>query len=154
MTVLIVSGFAEAQTAFLARAALARLQRNFALPARDVALVQREGADEVLVHEAVAQIGDVRTSVAFWKTLAGLLFVSEPPAGSGGEAVPGKLAALGIDRDSLGLIASRIRDCDAMLFVLIHDSPTRDKILGVLKGFDGEIVQANLHSEGGSVGRA
>ena len=96
----------------------------------------------------------MRTSVAFWETLAGLLFVSEPRTDGGAEAVSGKLAALGIDRDSLRLIADRVSGCDCALFVLIDDPSNRDKVLGVLQGFDGEIAQANLHAGGGPVGRA
>ena len=139
MTELVVSVFAETQTAFLARAVLARLQKELALPARDVALVTREEDGEVTVQEAVATVGDVRTSTAFWRMLVELLFSSAHSTSEVTKEISLKLAALGIDRDALSAVADHVDVCGSALFVLTHGESTRDQVLGVMQGFDGKI---------------
>ena len=52
MSDLIVAGFDDAHTAFLARAALARLQTKLSLPMHDLALVSRDEAGRVSLSEA------------------------------------------------------------------------------------------------------
>jgi len=149
MAELIVSGFAETQTAFLARAVLARLQNELALPARDVALVTREEEGEVTVQESVATVGEVKTSTAFWRMLVELLFSSAPPAREVTKEISTKLAALGIDRDALDSVADQVDVCGSALFVLTHGESTRDQVLGVMQGFDGKVFRLNLREAPG-----
>ena len=147
MTELIVSGFAETQTAYMARAVLARLQKELALPARDVALVTWEEEGEVTVQEAVSTVGDVRTSKAFWRMLVELLFSSAPPTREITKELSIKLAAHGIDRDALNAldsVAGHVDVCGSALFVLTRGEATRDQVLGVMQGFDGKIAHVIL----------
>ena len=72
MSDLIVAGFGDAHTAFLARAALARLQGELSLPGHDLALMTREAGGEIALQEAIGLGGERETPPTFWKTLVSL----------------------------------------------------------------------------------
>ena len=54
---LIVAGFDDAHTAFLARAALARLQKKLSLPGHDLAVITRECENDVILQQVI-NLGD------------------------------------------------------------------------------------------------
>ena len=79
------------------RAALARLQKEIALNGHDVAVVSREKNGEVTIREAIDLNGKRVLHEAFWKTLAGRLFMAPPDGIDSGEPPLTGLASIGID---------------------------------------------------------
>jgi uncharacterized membrane protein len=71
---LLVAGFDDTHTAFLAAAALSRMQNEFALSGHDMAVVCRQENGEVSVREAVDITSGAEHHKAFWQTLTRLLF--------------------------------------------------------------------------------
>jgi uncharacterized membrane protein len=141
---LIVARFDDAHTAFLARAALARLQKDLSLPGRDLAVVTREEGGEIVLQEAIGLSGDPEMRPTYWKTLVSLLFAPRPSTAASGDAASTKLAAIGIDAAFTSHLAEQIRAETSALLVLSTRPVTRDKVLGVLRGFQGEIMLTGL----------
>jgi len=141
---LIVARFDDAHTAFLARAALARLQKDLSLRGHDLAVVTREEGGEIVLQEAVGLSGDPEMHPTYWKTLVSLLFASASSTGAGGEAVSAKLTAIGIDAAFRARLAEQVRPGTSALLVLVNRSAIREKLLGVLHGFQGEIMRTEL----------
>jgi uncharacterized membrane protein len=141
---LIVARFDDAHTAFLARAALARLQKDLSLPARDLAVVTREEGGEILLQEAISLSGERAGQPTCWETLVHLLFATGPSTGENSDAAAAKLAAIGIDAAFRSNLDEQLRDGTSALLVLGARPVTRDKVLGVLHGFQGKIVVTEL----------
>jgi uncharacterized membrane protein len=147
MNHLIIAGFDDAHTAFLARAALARLQRELSLPGHDLAVVTREEGGEIALQEALGLSGEREMHETFWKTLVNLLLSPCPPTastGTGDDAASAKLAAIGIDATFRAHLAEQVRAETSALLVLVTRPATRDRVLGVLRGFQGEIMRTEL----------
>ena len=144
MSDLIVAGFNDAHTAFLARAALARLQSELSLPGYDLAVVARTEGGQVTLQEAV-DLGDERNMYpSFWKTLVSLIFAHGPSTGESDDARSAKLASIGIDGTFRSRIAEQLQCESSALLVLVTGPAIRDRVLGVLRGFQGEIMRAEL----------
>ena len=141
---LVAAGFDDAHTAFLARAALARLQNELPLPGHDLALVTWAEGGEIALQEAIDLGGDRKMHPTFWKTLVNLLLAPGPSTGTGGDPTSAKLAAIGIDATFRSHLVEQVRAETATLLVLVSGPATRDKVLGVLRGFQGEIMRTEL----------
>jgi uncharacterized membrane protein len=146
MSELIVAGFEDAHTAFLARAALARLQKEIGLNGHDVAVVSREENGEVTVREAIDLNGRRALHEAFWKTLAGRLFAAPPSRFDGDETPSGGLAAIGIDDRFIADVENTVVPGSSALLVLVSET-TRDRVLGLLRGFGGKTKRCRLIGE-------
>ena len=153
MSKLIVARFDDAHTALLARAALARLQREISLSGQDVAVVTREEGGEIVLHEAIGLGTQRELRPTYWEVLVSLLFDARPSAGAGGDATAAKLAATGIDAAFRNHFAGRAQAETSALLVANAGPVTRDKVLGVLRGFQGEIVQTELTGDDREVWR-
>jgi uncharacterized membrane protein len=153
MTDLIAAGYDDAHTAFLARAALARLQRELALSGRDLAVVIGEEGSEIALQEAIGLSGEREMHPTFWKTLVTLVFAPGPSTGAGGDAASAKLAAIGIDAAFRSHLAEQVRAENSALLVLVNGPAMRDQVLGVLRGFQGEIMLTELTSDDREVWR-
>ena len=150
---LIAARFDDAHTAFLARAALARLQRELSLSGQDLAVVTREAGGEIVLHEAISLGTERETHPTFWEILVSLLFDAGPSAGAGGDATAAKLAATGIGEAFRSHFAEQGQAETSTLLVSSTGPVTRDKVLGVLRGFQGEIVLTELMGEDREVWR-
>ena len=153
MSNLIVARFDDAHTALLARAALARLQRELPLPGRDLAVVTGEEGGEIVLQEAIGLGAERETHPTFWETLASLLFAPGPSAGAGGDATSAKLAAIGIDAAFRSDLTGQVRAETSALLALSTGPVTRDKVLGVLHGFQGKVVLTELTGDDREVWR-
>ena len=153
MSNLIAARFDDAHTAFLARAALARLQKELSLPGHDLAVVTREEGGEVALQEAIGFSGKRELRPTYWETLIGLLFAPGPSTGAGGEATSAKLAAIGIDATFRAHLAEQVRAETSTLLVLVTEPAKREKVLGVLHGFRGKIMRTELAGDDREVWR-
>ena len=144
MSDLIVAGFDGAHTAFLARAALARMQNELSLLGEDLAVVTRDAAGDIALQETTCLSGDREMHPTHWRTLLSLLFAPRSPTGVGGEATSASLTAIGIDAAFRARLAEQVRPETSALLVLVNRPAIRDKVLGVLHGFQGEIMRTEL----------
>jgi len=149
MTELIVAIFDRAQTAYLARAALGRLQSQLALQEEDLVVVTRDKVGRVIlseslgVHDAPAQ----QVHETFWNTLVPLLAKPPTSARADRKAALVKLAAIGIDVKCGRCFDQQFRAGSSVLLVLIDRPTMRDQVVGVLKGFSGKVVRNTLNGD-------
>jgi uncharacterized membrane protein len=120
------------------------MQDELSLSEHDLVVVTREAGDEVTLHEAIHLSREREMHPTFWETLLCLLFARGLPPGAGGEATSASLTAIGIDAVFRARLAEQVRPANSALFVLVNGSTIRDKVLGVLRGLRGEIVQTEL----------
>lgn len=153
MSDLIVAGFDDVHTAFLARAALARLQSELSLLGHDIAVMTREADGQTTLQEAIDISGEQEMQPTYWKTLVSLLFASGPSTDAGGNTTSAKLAAIGIDETFRSRFAKQIRAETSAILVLVSGPVIRDQVLGVLRGFQGEIMRTELTGDGREVWR-
>jgi uncharacterized membrane protein len=153
MSNLIVARFDDAHTAFLARAALARLQRELSLPGHNLAVVTRDEGGEIALQEAIGFSGEREPRPTYWEALVSLLFAPGRSTGVGGDATSAKLAAIGIDATFRSHLVEQVRAETSALFVLVTGSAIRDKVLGVLRGFRGETMLTELTGDDREVWR-
>ena len=153
MSDFIIAGFDDAHTASLARAALARLQSKLSLPGHHLAVLTREAGGEIALLEAIYLSSEREMSPPLWKTLVTLLLAPEPSTGTGGDAASAKLAAIGIDATFRRHFAEQVRSDTSALLVLVPGPAIRDQVLGVLRGFQGEIMRTQLAGDDREVWR-
>ena len=148
MSELIVAGYEDVHTAFLASAALARMQKEFAMNRHDMAVVALEEGGEVSVREAVTVTEGEALHKTFWKTLAGLLF-SNPSLDDAKEADVSiaRLSAMGLDDRFIAGVADKVKPGTAAVLVVANEPATRDRVIGILRGFSGRITRARLTCE-------
>jgi len=144
MTELIVAGFDDTHTVFLARAALARLQNEAGMATNDVAIVLRGADGTVAVQQNLQRDAGRNESSTFWETFVDLLFAPESSTGTATEVASGKGAAVGIDPNSAIRVADQLRLCRSGLLVLARGLPQRERVVGVLQGFDTELARVPL----------
>ena len=85
-TELVVAGFDGTNTAFLARAALARLQQEWGLASGDVAIVLREADGQVVLEQTLNRSTGRNESSTLWEMFADLFFAPESSAGTAAKA--------------------------------------------------------------------
>lgn len=150
MSELIVAGYDDAHTALLASAALARMEKELALNAHDMAVVSLEEDGVASVREAINLTVEKELHETLWKTLAGLLF-----SGSSSDELKGvdteatRLSALGLDDEFIAGIAKTVKPGTAAVLILTNKPATRDRVIGILRGFKGRITRARLSCEDG-----
>ena len=145
-TELVVAGFDGTNTAFLARAALARLQQEWGLASGDVAIVLREADGQVVLEQTLNRSTGRDESSTLWEMFADLFFAPESLAGTAAKAALEQFAAVGIDPTFMSRTVklNRIRLCKSTLLVRTKDSAQREKVVGLLQGFDAELAQVPL----------
>jgi uncharacterized membrane protein len=150
---LIVAGFDDIQTAFLARAGLARLQKDLPLSGHDVAVVSREEDGRLTVREAINLNGEEATLHSFWRSLVTQLFFHSQPKGKDlADIHSAKLASIGID-DSFVANIENVFPYGASAVLVLASVPARDQVLGVLRGFQGRISRTTLKGDDRKVWR-
>ena len=141
---IIVAGFGDTQTAFLAHATLARLQRELGMATHDVAMVLREADGRIAVQQMLLRGTVKNESSTLWDTLADLFFTPESSAGTAVETVSEKCATVGVNPTFMSRIVNQYRLCEPALFVRTRGLTQREKVVGVLRGFDGELTRLPL----------
>jgi uncharacterized membrane protein len=146
---LIAIGFDDTRTVFLARVALARLQKELGLSVHDMAIVTREADGGVAVQQVV-NLGDrAQESSTIWEVLANLIFTPGPSIDTVSDVELARFAIGDIDRALTSRIAEQFRLRESALLVLVKSLPVREQVLGVLNGFQGETVRMPLPNEAG-----
>ena len=141
---MIVAGFADGHTAFLVRAALARLQRKLSLPASDLAVITRAKRNEVNLQQII-DLGDgAEAHEMFWRALVNLHFAVDDATDRVGMHAPARLAEIGIDTAFRHRVAEVVQPGTSALFVMVREPSTREGVLAVLRGFQGEIARTTL----------
>ncbi len=148
MAELIVSEFDNPNTAFLARAALGRIQGALSLPDDDIVVVNAGENGHVKLCESM-KIPCALAHDSFWGVLINLLFVAgdEEPDGVSRKTTPAKLAAIGVDAESMLSFIEQARAGFSALLVLVHGPRMRDQVLGVLRGFQGHVLRNTLRGD-------
>ena len=118
------------------------------LPDDDIAVVNTGEDGQVKLCESM----NVRCGVphdTFWVVLVELLFVAgdEEPDGVSRETASAKLAAVGVEAESMRSLFEHVRAGSSALLVLAHGSAMRDQVLGVLRGFQGHISRNILRGD-------
>jgi uncharacterized membrane protein len=138
---IVVAGFGDTHTAFLARAALARLQKELGMATQDVAMVLRGADGDVAVQQTLRRDTGRSELSTFWKTLVDQLFAPELSAGTASETASGKCATTGINPTITSRAANQLRLCESALLVRTSGLAQQEKVVGVLRGFDGELTR-------------
>ena len=146
VTELIVTGFDDPFTASLAYAALARLQDELGLEVSDAVIVTRMADGNIAVQQTRRRNAGGSESATFWETIADQLFSSELSTGTATEAALEKGAAAGIDPTSASRVADQFRLCKSALLVRTRALAQREKVVGLLKGFGGELSRVACKS--------
>ena len=146
MTELIVNGYSDPYTAFLARAALARLQEELGIATNDVAMVLRGVDGDVSVQQTLNHSTGRNGSSTFWEVLSDLLFAPKSSAGAATEAVSEKCSTVGIDPILRKRVANQFGLCESGLLVRTRGLTQREKVVGMLQGFNGELTRVPLES--------
>ena len=150
MSELIVAGYDDAHTAFMASAALARMEKELALNRRDIAVVSLEEDGEASVREAINLTVGKELHETLWKTLTGLLFSGSPADDSeNADTTAARLSAIGLDDEFVAGIAKTVKPGTSAVLVLTNTSTTRNRVIGILRGFKGRITKARLNCEDG-----
>jgi uncharacterized membrane protein len=111
-----------------------------------VAVVSREKSGEVTIREAIDLNGKRALHEAFWKTLAGRLLVAPPDGPDSNELTSTGLASIGIKDGVVADIQSIVVPGSSALLVLVSET-TRDRVLGLLRGFGGKTKRCRLIGE-------
>ena len=148
MAELIVSEFDNPNTAFLARAALGRMQDAMSLPDDDIAVVNARKNGRVKLCEAM-DVGCGLRRGTFWGALISLLSAARDgePGDVSRESACAKLATVGIDAENVRSFIEQDRSGFSALLVLTHERAMRDQVLGVLRGFQGHILRSTLRGD-------
>jgi uncharacterized membrane protein len=141
---LVVTGFGNTHTVFLARAALARLQDELGMALDDVAVIVRGVDGDRTVQQALNRNAAMNGASEFWETLADLFFAPLSSASTDVEGTSEKCASIGIDSSFTRPIVNRLCSCESALFVRTRGPLQREKVMGVLQGFNGELMRVPL----------
>jgi uncharacterized membrane protein len=139
--VIVVTGFGDIPTAFLALATLARLQRELGMATDDLALVLREADGSIAVQQTLLRGTGRNESSALLEALAYLFFAPESSAGTAVETVSEKFVSIGIDPTFTSRTVNQFRLCKSALLVRTRGLAQQEKVVGVLQGFDGELTR-------------
>ncbi len=144
ITELVVTGFGNTHTVFLARAALARLQDELGMAVDDMAVIVRGADGDLTVQQALNRKAARNRASAFWDTLADLFFAPLSSASTDAVETSEKHATTGIDPNFTRPIVNRFRFYESALLVRTSDPSQREKVVGVLQGFNGELTRVPL----------
>jgi uncharacterized membrane protein len=146
---LIAIGFDDTNTVFLARVALARLQKELGLSVHDMAIITREADGGVAVQQVVNLGGSAEKSSTIWEVLADLLFTPGPSMDTVSNVVLEGFGIGDIDRALTSRIAEQFRLHESALLVLVRSLSVREQVLGIMHGFQGDTVRMPLPNEVG-----
>jgi uncharacterized membrane protein len=147
MSELIVTGFGNKYTVFLAHAALARLQEELGMTIDDVAVVLRGADGNVAVQQTLNRHAARNESSIFWETIADLLLAPESSPGTVTEVEVEKCATVGIDPTFMSGIVNQLRLCESAFLVRARGQVQREKVVGVLQGFVGKVSMGGSSSQ-------
>ncbi len=113
----------------------------------DVAMVLRETDGSIAVQQLLHRDTGRNESSTFWETLADLLFTPESSAGTAAEAASEKCATVGINPTFTSRTVNQLRLCKSALLVRTRSLAQREKVVGVLRGFEGELTRVPFETK-------
>ncbi|MEN8211122.1 MAG: DUF1269 domain-containing protein [Thermodesulfobacteriota bacterium] len=140
MSDLVVVVFDDETTAFDARAALAKMQKEYLIDMEDVVVVTKNQKGKAKLHQAVNLTAAGAAGGSFWGLLLGMIFLNPligVAVGAGAGALSGALADIGIDDKMMKDLAKSFTPGASALFILIKKA-TNDKVLEGMKDFAGK----------------
>lgn len=151
MSDLVIVAFDDEQTAFDARAALVKLQREYLIEMEDAVVITRKADGGVQLHQAVNLTAIGAAGGGFWGALVGLLFLNPllgAAVGAGAGALSGWMGDVGIEDAFLKEVGNSVPPGGAALGVLIRKM-TADKVLAAMGEFAGKgrVLQTSLTTE-------
>jgi len=151
MSDLVIMAFDTEATAFEARAALVKMQREYLIEMEDAVVMTRNDDGSVQLHQAVNMTAMGAVGGTFWGGLIGLLFLNPligAAVGAGAGALSGWMTDLGINDDFLKEVGQSLPPGGAALGILIRKM-TADKVLAGLDDFAGKgrVLRTSLSAE-------
>lgn len=144
MSELIVAGFADSHTAYLANAAFARLRDEIMTEGPGVAVIVRHMDGRITVRESIDLSSDADDHEAFWRALAGKIFAALPKPDAKSAIDPGDvLSTLGISKDFLRAVDTAVVP-DTAAVIAVCGAGERERIAGLLRGFGARLVRTQL----------
>lgn len=113
----------------------------------NLAVVIREGEDDTILLEIARLCGKGRMHESCWESLITTLFAPDSQGETDCKLAMARLAELGIDEAAKTELAERTWTKSSLLFVIVGRPIIRDQVLGVLRGFQGEITVTRLKGE-------
>jgi len=148
MSDLIVITFDDESTAFLMRAELAKMQREYLIEMEDIVVVTKDEKGKVKLHQAHNLTALGAMSGGFWGMLIGMIFLSPllgAAVGATAGGISGALGNVGIDDNFMKELGESFTSGSSALFVLVR-KVTGDKVLEGLSAFKGKgkVLQTSL----------
>ena len=123
------------------------LQKDYLIDIGDAVIAVKNPNGRVKLNQLMSTTAAGAAGGSFWGLLIGILFMNPllgVAAGAASGAIAGALTDVGVnDAFMKGLAADKIKDGEAVLFVLVK-RVTGDKVLEALKGVGGTILQTSL----------
>lgn len=151
MSDLVVIAFPDEAAAFAARAEFVKLQKEYLIEMEDVAVVTRDSAGAVQLHQAVNLTAAGAASGGLWGALIGLLFLNPllgAAVGAGAGALSGRFTDIGINDDFMTEVGKSLDSGGSALCVVIRKM-TADKVLDRLSAMrqTGRVLQTSLSKD-------
>lgn len=128
------------------RQRLLKLQREYLITIGDAVIAVKNQDDSIKLNQLVNTTAAGAATGSFWGLLVGLLFMNPligVAVGAASGAIGGALTDFGINDQFMKELASRVKQGDAVLFVLIKHM-TADKVLNEIKDAGGVVLQTSL----------
>ncbi len=151
MSNLIAVVFDDETTAFDARAALAKMQKEYLIEMEDLVVVTKTEKGKIKLHQATNLTMAGAVGGSFWGMLIGMLFLNPligMAVGAGAGALSGALSDIGIENKMMKELAASFDPGNSALFVLVK-KVTADKVLEGMKDFagKGKLFQTSLSTD-------
>ena len=147
MSEIIVTGFGDTQTAYLARAALARLQKELGMAPEDVAMVLRGVDGRIAVQQMLHRDLGGSESSTYWDTIADLFFNPKSSASTAAKAASESCDIAGLDPAIVRQAANQFRLCESAILVRTSGLAQQETVVGLLQGFDGELARLQIENQ-------
>ncbi len=151
MSDLIVVEFKDKESAFEARAELAKMQEEYLIKMEDVVVVTKNEKGKIKLHQAVNLTATGAVQGSFWGMLIGFLLLNPllgAAVGAGAGALSGKLSDIGINDQFMKDLSADLTEDTSALFILLR-KVTPDKVLARLeeKQIKGKVLKTSMTVE-------
>lgn len=151
MSTLVAVVFDDETTAFVVRAELAKMQKQYLLELEDAVVVTRDLKGKTKLDQAMSLTTAGAVGGGFWGMLIGMLFLNPllgAAIGAGAGALSAKFNDIGLDNQMMKDMGRSLKPGSSALFVLIR-RVSGEKVLEGLKPFlgKGRVFQTSLNKD-------
>lgn len=151
MSTLVAVVFDDETTAFVVRAELAKMQKQYLLELEDAVVVTRDLKGKTKLDQAMSLTTAGAVGGGFWGMLIGMLFLNPflgAAIGAGAGALSARFNDIGLDNQMMKDMGRSLKPGSSALFVLIR-RVSSDKVLEGLKPFlgKGRVFQTSLNKD-------